>query len=172
MKVFGVDPGSRVTGFGVIESSGTRLACLDYGKIEGLKGGGSSDFAQRLVRIYRGLKERIAQHQPEVVAVEKVFHAVNVQTALKLGHARGVILLAAAEAGVPILEYSPLEIKKSVVGYGRAEKTQVQMMVKTLLNLRRVPQPHDAADALAVAICHSFNGAPRRRSRQRWKAPR
>ena len=167
MRIFGVDPGSRVTGYGVVSCRGSQLTCLGYGKIAGAPSGRPDDFPSRLRRIYRGLKRLIEEFSPEVVAVERVFHAVNAQSALKLGHARGVILLAAAEAELPILEYSPLEIKKSVVGYGRAEKGQIQLMVKTLLGLRETPQPHDAADALAVAICHGFNGAPSRRSRRR-----
>ena len=159
-----------MTGYGVIEMQGSRLCCLGHGKIEAASG--QVGFPQRLHRIYKRLCELLQEHSPQVVAVEEVFYAVNVKTALKLGHARGVILLAAAEAGLPVLEYSPLEVKKAVVGYGRADKGQIQMMVKTLLNLEAPPQPHDAADALAVAICHSFSGSPRQRSRRRWTALR
>lgn len=160
MRIFGVDPGSRVTGYGVISAEGSRLRCLDYGKIEALAARGDNSLAVRLRRIHEALVQLIERHAPDAMAVEEVFHAVNVQSALKLGHARGVVLLAAAEAGIPVLEYSALAVKKSVVGYGRAEKSQVQMMVKTLLRLSQIPQPHDAADALAVAICHNLNSTP------------
>lgn len=158
-----------MTGYGVIEIEGSRLRCLGHGKIEA---GRCEGFPERLHCIYQRLRQLLREHSPEVVAVEEVFYAANVKTALKLGHARGVILLAAAEAGLPVLEYSPLEVKKAVVGYGRADKGQIQMMVKTLLNLDAPPQPHDAADALAVAICHSFSGSPRQRSRRRWTSRR
>jgi crossover junction endodeoxyribonuclease RuvC len=111
-------------------------------------------FPERLSVIHTGLSALLARHRPDCVAVENIFHARNVRSALKLGHARGVALLAAAEAGVPVIEYAPAEIKRAVVGYGRAEKSQIQRMVTLLLGLDVAPSPHDAADALAVAICH------------------
>ena len=111
-------------------------------------------FPQRLARIHRELATLLASHQPDCVAVESIFHAVNARSALKLGHARGVAILAAVEAGCDVVEYTPAEIKRAVVGYGRAEKNQVQQMIKLLLGLPKAPAPHDAADALAVAICH------------------
>ena len=111
-------------------------------------------FPQRLARIHRELATLLASHQPDCVAVESIFHAVNARSALKLGHARGVAILAAVEAGCDVVEYTPAEIKRAVVGYGRADKHQVQQMIKLLLGLAKAPTPHDAADALAVAICH------------------
>ena len=156
MVVFGIDPGSRTTGFGVIDVEGNRLQCLDYGTARGARRGGENDVPSRLRRIYRQLSLSLQKHRPEVVVLEEVFHSVNARTALKLGQARGVALLAAAESGAEIFEYSPLQVKKSVVGYGRADKQQVQLMVSVLLHLDKKPEPHDAADALAVAICHSL----------------
>ncbi len=117
-------------------------------------------FPAQLLRIHQQLSALLAEHRPDCVAVESVFHAVNVRSALVLGHARGVALLAAVEAGFTCAEYSPAEIKRAVVGYGRAEKQQVQEMVKMLLGLDEVPTPHDAADALAVAICHLHSQVP------------
>lgn len=166
MIILGVDPGSRVTGYGVISAEVNHVRCLEFGGLSGLTKGGSDLFSHRLKRIYAKLNDLLQRHSPAVIAVEEVFHAVNVKSALKLGHARGVVLLAAAQFDIPLFEYSPLEVKKAVVGYGRAEKVQIQMMVQTLLNLREKPQPHDAADALAVALCHAFSGSPCRRSRR------
>ena len=114
--------------------------------------------------IYRELTALLAEHRPECVAIENIFHAVNARSALKLGHARGVAMLAAIEAGVTVVEYTPAEIKRAVVGYGRAEKSQVAQMVKMLLSLDAVPKPHDATDALAVAICHLHSGLPMRKA--------
>src|SRR5687767_15924495 len=113
----------------------------------------SSSFPEKLRVIHVELSDLIARHRPDIVAIENIFHAVNARTALKLGHARGVAMLAAVEAGIPLVEYTPAEIKRAVVGYGRAEKTQVQQMVRVLLNLDQAPTPHDAADAVAIAIC-------------------
>ena len=161
MVILGIDPGSRVTGYGIISSESNRVRCLEYGGVRALTGGGStSSFAGRLREIYLRLYELIERHSPQAVAVEEVFHAVNVNSALKLGHARGIVFLAAAQFDVPLFEYSPLEVKKAVTGYGRAEKLQIQMMVRTLLRLKEKPQPHDAADALAVALCHAFKKVP------------
>ncbi len=150
MKVFGIDPGSERTGFGCVESDGRCHRLMRYGAIRGT----GASFPERLGAIYRGLVDELAACQPDCVAIENLFYSTNVRSALKLGHARGVAMLAAVEHGVPVLEYTPAEIKRAVVGYGRAEKAQVQQMVKLLLGLERVPSPHDAADALAVAICH------------------
>ncbi len=172
MIIVGIDPGSRVTGYGIISQEGRRCRCLEYGVIQGLTPGSDNDFPQRLQKIYLGLSRLLSQHTPGAIAVEGVFHAVNARTALKLGQARGVALLAAAQSGAPLFEYSPLEIKKAVVGYGRAQKTQIQMMVKTLLNLKQQPEPHDAADALAIALCHAFSGSPVRHTRPRWNRRR
>lgn len=166
MVIMGVDPGSRVTGYGVIEKEGNRVCCLTYGVIRTGQEG-ALGFAGRLKDIHAGLREIVETYGPQVMVVEDVFYAVNVKSALRLGHARGVILLAAAESGLEVVEYSPLEVKKAVVGYGRAAKQQIQTMVRRLLNLKEEPQPHDAADALAIALCHAFDGAGVSRSRGR-----
>ena len=157
MKVFGIDPGSDRTGYGCVESDGSRHGLVVCGAISTRSCG---TFADKLLVIHRELAALIGEHAPAVVAVENLFHATNVRSALKLGHARGVALLAAAQQGVPIAEYTPAEIKRAVVGYGRAEKHQVQEMVRLLLGLRAVPEPNDAADALAVAICHLHMAVP------------
>ncbi|HLU99862.1 MAG TPA: crossover junction endodeoxyribonuclease RuvC [Acidobacteriota bacterium] len=157
MIIMGVDPGTRATGFGVISVQGNRCACLDFGAIKPRRGEAPLQIGERLRYIHQELVTLIQNYQPEILAVEGVFHAVNVRSALTLGHARGVILLAAAQHGVELVEYSPLEVKKAVVGYGRADKAQVQMMVQRLLNMKVKPQPHDAADALAIALCQAFS---------------
>ena len=151
MRVFGIDPGSQRTGYGCVETDGRRHRLVMCGAISTA---GGSCFAERLAVIYRGLAELLRECAPSVVAVENLFHAANVRSALKLGHARGVAMLAAVEAGLEVVEYTPAEIKMAVVGYGRAEKPQVQQMIKLLLGLAAIPSPHDAADALAVALCH------------------
>ena len=161
-----------MTGYGVINIEGNRPCCLEYGGVSGLTKGGSNLFPDRLRRIYTKLYALLERHAPAVVAVEDVFYAVNAKSALKLGQARGVVLLAAGQFKIPLVEYSPLEIKKAVVGYGRADKAQIQVMVRTLLNLKEEPQPHDAADALAIALCHAFNGSQSRHTQRRWRSLR
>jgi crossover junction endodeoxyribonuclease RuvC len=157
MRVFGIDCGTEVTGFGVVEWSGSdqksepRLVCRALGGIQLPK---SNPLPVRLEQVYRELRQQLAQWQPDVVAVEEVFYSVNAKSALKLGQVRGVALLAAASEGLAVAEYAPLRIKQSVVGYGLAKKEQVQFMVQRLLSLSELPQPADAADALAIAICH------------------
>ena len=151
MRIFGIDPGSERTGYGCIESSGGRHRLVTCGS---LSAPARSTFPERLLLIHSGLQALLQRHRPACVAIENIFFAKNVRSALKLGHARGVALLAASQASIPVVEYSPAEIKRSVVGYGRAEKQQVQGMMKLLLGLDKVPSPHDAADALAVAVCH------------------
>ena len=151
MRIFGIDPGSQRTGYGCVESIGRRHALVICGSLSGPKG---ASFPDRLHAIHEGLKALIARHQPDCVAIEDIFHHRNVRSALKLGQARGIALLAASEAGLPVVSYAPAAVKRAVVGYGRAEKQQVQQMVKLLLGLAQPPTPHDAADALAVAICH------------------
>jgi len=152
MRILGIDCGSRVTGYGVIDSDGADCVFIGCGAI---RSKASDPIAERLKSIYDGIFKIIRQFQPEAAAFENVFYASNVQTALKLGHFRGVSMFAAAEARLPVYEYSPLEIKSAVTGYGRAEKPQVQQMVRALLKLNVLPEPHDASDALAVAICHA-----------------
>ena len=152
MLAIGIDPGTAITGYGVVrELEDGSLKVVDYGVIQT-----SAEHAMpdRLVKLYQELKQIVDLHSPQSGAVEKLFFARNVRTALSVGQARGIALLALAESGVSIAEYSPNEIKQAVVGYGGAEKIQVQMMVQALLDLEQVPQPDDAADALAVAICH------------------
>ena len=152
MLAIGIDPGTAITGYGVVrEEQDGSLQVVDYGVIQT-----SADDAMpdRLVQLYQQLKEIINLHSPQSAAVEKLFFARNVRTALSVGQARGIALLALAESGVSIAEYSPNEIKQAVVGYGGADKHQVQKMVQALLELENIPHPDDAADALAVAICH------------------
>ena len=151
MKVFGIDPGSARTGYGCVQSDGSRHRLIACGAITNRP---SNTFPEKLRVIHAELSTLIACHRPDIVAIENLFHAVNAKSALKLGHARGVAMLAAVEAGVPIVEYTPAEVKQSVVGYGRAEKGQVQSMVQLLLGLAEPPTPFDASDALAIAVCH------------------
>jgi crossover junction endodeoxyribonuclease RuvC len=152
MRVLGVDCGTEYTGYGVVEEAGDgQLRCLTAGAI---RLSPREPLPRRLERIFNKLSELIAAHRPELVAIEDVFYAVNVKSALKLGQVRGVAMLAAAAAGLEVCEYAPLAIKSAVVGYGRAEKSQVQQMVSRLLRLPEAPESPDAADALAIAICH------------------
>ena len=151
MRVLGIDPGSQRTGYGCVDSDGRRHRLVRCGAI---LAGAEGRFPDRLALIHRELTAVIRDSAPDCVAIENLFHATNVRSALLLGHARGVAMLAAVQAGLPVVEYTPAEIKRAVVGYGRAEKAQVQRMMKLLLGLDEVPSPHDAADALAVAICH------------------
>lgn len=152
MRVLGIDCGGEFTGYGVVEMLSTgRLCCLTCGAV---KLSPRESLPRRLSRIYTQLGAIITEHQPDEVAIEDIFYALNVKSALKLGQVRGVAMLAAAAAGLEVAEYSPLTIKSSVVGYGRAEKQQVQHMVTRLLELAEPPEPMDASDALAIAICH------------------
>ncbi|MGA9771958.1 MAG: crossover junction endodeoxyribonuclease RuvC [Blastocatellia bacterium] len=151
MRVLGVDPGSDTTGYGVIDSDGRNYELVEYA---GIRAPARFAFAERLLIITQKLEEVIERLRPQACAVEETFFAVNVKTALKLGHVRGVVLVAAARAKLEVAEYSPLEIKSALVGYGRAEKQQVQEMVRILLGLKEPPEPLDASDALAAAICH------------------
>jgi crossover junction endodeoxyribonuclease RuvC len=149
--VLGIDPGTAITGFGLVREDDRGLALVEYGAITTPSG---EPLPERLQVIYRGLAEVIGRHQPEAAAVEELFFSRNVRTALSVGHARGVVLLALADAGLPIHEYKPLEVKRAITGYGGADKHQVQEMVRLLLHLDEAPQPDDAADAVAVAVCH------------------
>jgi len=155
MRVFGVDCGTEVTGYGVVETSDaprqSRLVCHCSGAIRLAR---ARPLPERLAQVFAELTRALELWQPDVVAIEEVFYSVNAKSALKLGQVRGVALLAAASRAVPVAEYAPLRIKSSVVGYGLAKKEQVQFMVARLLELDQLPQPSDAADALAVAICH------------------
>jgi len=155
VRIFGIDPGSERTGYGCVESDGRRHRLVVCGAITAAA---TDPFPERLARIHRELARLLARSRPDGVAVENLFHASNARSALKLGHARGVAVLAAVQAGCDVAEYTPAEIKRAVVGYGRADKRQVQTMVALLLGLGEAPTPHDAADALAVAICHVHSG--------------
>ncbi|WP_217596171.1 crossover junction endodeoxyribonuclease RuvC [Cohnella sp. GbtcB17] len=167
MRVLGIDPGIAIMGFGFIDKLGHRLVPVQFGSIQT-----TPDTAQevRLQQIYESSCKLLDQYKPETVAVEKLFFNKNVTNAFSVGQARGVLMLAAAQRGIPIGEYTPMQVKQSVVGYGGAEKKQVQEMVKRLLGLASAPKPDDVADALAVAICHAhasgmsqwMNGATRR----------
>lgn len=151
MKVLGIDPGSQTLGWGVVEGSGLKYSLIDFGTV---KSSPKDSFSKRLLKIYDGVEAVIAKFQPDVLSVEEAFYANNVKVALKLGQVRGVILLLGEKNGLEISEFAPRLIKQTVVGYGNAEKHQVQEMVRLLLRMKSVPQPHDAADALAIAICH------------------
>ncbi|MDO9307868.1 MAG: crossover junction endodeoxyribonuclease RuvC [Deltaproteobacteria bacterium] len=150
MRVLGVDPGSRITGYGIVDQTGNRLVHVDNGAIFT---DSADDFPGRLKRIFDGLSEIILQYHPDEVAIENIFFSTNVQSALKLGQARGAAIVAAVNANLPVAEYSALQVKQAVVGQGRAEKSQVQKMLKSLLGLPEIAQA-DASDALAVAVCH------------------
>lgn len=156
MRVLGIDCGTERTGYGVIDSDGREHRMIAAGVIRCVP---KLSFESRLLHIAQGLREVIRLYAPQTAAVEDVFYAQNVKTALKLCHVRGIALLAIAEAGLPLGEYSPLEIKTSVVGYGRAEKQQVQLMVRSLLRLNEEIPSEDASDAIAVAICHVTRAA-------------
>ena len=157
MRVLGIDCGGEYTGYGVVEQDqGGELCCCVAGAIHLQQ---RMPLPERLHLIFSGLTAIIAAHQPDVVAIEDVFYAVNAKSALKLGQVRGVAMLSAATAGLAVAEYAPLAIKAAVVGYGRAEKSQVQQMVTRLLRLATIPKPADAADALAIAICHIHTAA-------------
>ena len=163
MRVLGIDCGSEYTGYGVVEEDKDRnLHCCAVGAIK-LKSRDS--MAVKLHRIFADLTAIITDHRPEVVAIEDVFYAINVKSALKLGQVRGVAMLAASSCGLEVAEYSPLSIKSAVVGYGRAEKRQVQQMVTRLLKLPEAPEPSDAAHALAIAICHIHTASTLKRYR-------
>ncbi|HEY0004709.1 MAG TPA: crossover junction endodeoxyribonuclease RuvC [Pyrinomonadaceae bacterium] len=160
MRVLGIDPGSETTGWGVVEGDVRRYRLVQYGTV---KASPRERFAARLSKIYTGLEEIIERHRPDAFSIEEAFYATNVKVALKLGQVRGVALLAAERAGIEISEYSPRLIKQTIVGYGNAEKHQVQEMVRILLSLSQVPEPHDAADALAIAICHFHHAGAKAR---------
>ncbi len=150
MIVLGIDPGTAATGYGVVERTGSHLRAVDYGCLETLS---TQELPVRLLEIHRAVVELILAHRPALVGVERLFFNRNVQTAFAVGQARGVVLLAAAEHGLPVFEYGPHEVKLAVTGYGRADKRQVQRMVQMVLGMSALPKPDDAADALAVAIC-------------------
>ena len=151
MIILGIDPGVAIVGFGVIEYNGSKFRTLDYGVI---RTPAHTDTEKRLATIYRELKDIIEKYKPDAMAVEELFWNTNQKTGIVVAEARGVIILAARRANIPIFEYTPLQVKQAIVGYGRAEKKQVIMMVTTFLGLKEAPKPDDTADALAIAICH------------------
>jgi crossover junction endodeoxyribonuclease RuvC len=164
MRILGIDPGSETTGWGVIEGDGRRYHLLECGTVRATSG---QRFPARLLKIANALDEVIERHKPDACAIEDGFLATNVKVTLKLGQVRGVAMLVAERAALEIHEYSPRLVKQTVVGHGNAEKFQVQEMVKTLLSLASIPEPYDAADALAVAICHFHHaGFAQRLARQ------
>lgn len=152
MKILGIDPGTGIVGFGVIETNGQKHSLVDAGVI---RTPANQPLEQRLVTIYDSLQQIVKESNPDFASIEKLFFAKNVTTAISVSHARGVIMLAMVQAGVPIYEYTPLQIKSALTGYGRAEKSQIQEMVKIMLGLKEVPKPDDCADALAAALTHA-----------------
>jgi crossover junction endodeoxyribonuclease RuvC len=151
LRILGIDPGSHVTGYGIIEKEGNHLRHVLHGEIKAKK---DSPLSTMLISIYQQLSEIITQNAPQAISLENIFYGKNVRSLIKQAQVRGVVIFAGADKGIPVFEYSPLEVKKAVVGYGRAEKRQVQIMVKAILKLPALP-PADAADALATAICHA-----------------
>jgi crossover junction endodeoxyribonuclease RuvC len=154
LRILGIDPGIAIVGFGFVDKIGHKVVPVQYGSIQTEA---HTDSEVRLLEIYNALHELIDKYKPDAVAIEKLFFNRNVTTALTVGQARGVIMLAAVQKGLPIGEYTPLQVKQAIVGYGKAEKKQVQEMVKMFLHLSAVPKPDDVADALAIAICHAHS---------------
>ena len=164
MIILGIDPGTATTGFGIIRVVGNSIKPVDYGVISTPAG---VPMEQRLVMIYEQIHQIIETWKPEQVAIEELFFNKSISTGITVGQARGVLLLACAQKGLEVHEYTPLQVKQALVGNGRAEKKQVQFMVKTFLGLREVPKPDDAADALAIAICHTHHNQTKTRSIKR-----
>ena len=163
MRIFGIDPGSKRTGYGCVDTDGSRCRLVVCGAITVPA---RTPFPDKLTCIYDALASLLARHRPAWVAVEDVFFARNARSALKLGHVRGAALLAASKAGLPVAEYAPTEVKRAVVGYGRADKRQVQQMITLLLGLDEAPSPQDVSDALAIAVCHAHTASsPQARAR-------
>ena len=156
MRILGVDPGNAIMGYGILDYQGNRFTPVDYGCLRTMAG-----MAQhlRLHKLYNGLNDLLQKYQPDCLAIEELFFNKNAKTALVVGQARGIVLLAAAEAGIDVYEYTPLQVKQAAAGFGRAKKEQIQYMVKIILNLPEIPRPDDVSDALAVAICHANNGS-------------
>ena len=154
MIIMGIDPGFAITGYGIVKYEGNKFSVIDYGAVTTDAG---LPFARRLLILHSELERLITMYKPDAIAIEELFFNKNIKTALNVGHGRGVALLAGARAGIEIFEYTPLQVKQAVVGYGRAEKAQMQQMVKVILNLSKIPKPDDVADALAVAVCHGHS---------------
>lgn len=160
MRILGIDPGYAIMGYGIIDVEGNHFKPVHYGS---LLTEAHTYMPDRLKALYNGLMEIIAEYEPDEIAIEELFFNSNAKTAIMVGQARGVAVLACANSGIPIYEYTPLQIKQGLVGYGRADKKQIQAMVKMMLGLREVPKPDDTADALAAAICHGNTSASRKR---------
>jgi crossover junction endodeoxyribonuclease RuvC len=154
MRILGIDPGFAIAGYGVVDFASNKFKAIDYGVI---KTESNMPFSKRLQRLYLSVNDIIEIYKPDFVSIEELFFNTNVKTAIAVGHARGAIMLSAENLSVPIYEYTPLQIKQAITGYGRADKAQMQQMVKTLLGLAVIPKPDDAADALAAAICHGHS---------------
>lgn len=151
MRILGIDPGTAITGFGVIDTNGNSFKFVDAGVIRTPK---EQPMNERLLTVYDEMKELLAEFKPDAMSIELLFFARNVTTAMTVGQSRGIVMLAATQAGVPVYEYTPMQVKQAVTGYGKADKKQIQEMVKTLLKLDAIPKPDDAADGLAIAITH------------------
>lgn len=154
LRILGLDPGTATTGYGVVDKIGVSPKMVDYGAILTSP---KKSIPQRLIDIYNDLNKIIDQYQPDVIVMERLFFAKNQTTAIAVGKACGVMQFAAAQRGLTVVEYTPMEVKQAVVGYGGAEKKQIQFMIQRILNLRELPKPDDAADALALAVCHAHS---------------
>lgn len=155
MRILGLDPGLAILGFGIIDTNYSEFKLVDYGIINTEP---DFSFDDRLKILYDDLIFLIDRYKPDEVAMEELFFAKNVKTAIKVAHARGVQILACKNSNLPIFEYTPMQVKQSITGYGRSEKREIQLMVKKFLNMSNIPKPDDAADALAISICHAFSG--------------
>ena len=163
MRILGIDPGYAILGWGVIDMKGNHFKVVDYGAVTT---DSKMEMPDRLKVLYNSLMDIITEYEPDVASIEELFFNTNAKTAILVGQARGVAVLACANSGLDIEEYTPLQIKQGLVGYGRAEKKQVQLMVKTILNLNEIPKPDDTADALAAAVCHGHSANSRNRMKK------
>ena len=166
MKILGIDPGYAIMGYGVIEMIGNRFRVCQYGSITTDAG---TPIEERLSHLYDSLREIIDEEKPDAASIEELFFNNNANTAIMVGEARGIAVLACAKGGLEIAEYTPMQIKQALVGYGKADKKQVQSMVKTLLHLKEVPKPDDTADALAAAVCHAHSAGTSRRLKELYR---
>lgn len=164
MIILGIDPGTATTGYGLVEKQGNKVSFITCGVMLTEK---TAEMPDRLLSIYTQLNRLLDVHEPDVIVTEQIFFSNNVTTAMQVGRTVGIVLLAAAQRGLPWVEYRPMEVKMAVVGYGSAEKKQVQYMVKQLLNLEKIPRPDDAADALAIAVCHAHSAHMSQLQKQR-----
>ena len=158
MRILGIDPGYAIVGWGVIDYENSRFRVVDYGSVQTKAG---TDTVERLEKVYQGINTIIERYKPEHMAIEELFFNTNVTTGIAVGHARGVILLALAQKNCPFYEYTPSQVKQAVVGYGKAEKRQVMELTRSILGLKKIPRPDDAADALALAVCHAHSASSR-----------